>query len=136
MGGGPRRHIEGGGGRSKKVTNSEIRGECKLADGEQFRFLFHPGNIKDMEKPKNGLGATLCMRFHTMGYCFRDCKYVKGHGVLSSGETAELATFMASARQERKKFLAGRGAEGKNKPGEKNRENPAVTFANTSVTMP
>ena len=81
-----------------------MREECKLADGEQFRFLFHLGNIKDREKPKNGIGATLCIRFHMMGYCFRDCKYVKGHGMLSSGETVELVILWHQHAKRGKKF--------------------------------
>ena len=92
----------GGGGRNKKIINPDQRGECKLSDGEQFKFLFHPGNIKSMEKPKNNQGVTLCMRYHTMDYCFKDCKYLNGHGTLKEGEAADMARFLSTARQGRK----------------------------------
>ena len=100
---------EGDGGRNKKIINPDQRGECKLSDGEQFKFLFHPGNIKSMEKPKNSQGVTLCMRYHTMGYCFKDCKYLNGHGTLKEGEAVEMARFLSTARQGRKQFLSNRG---------------------------
>ena len=110
--GGGRRPADGEGGRSKKITNPTQRNECKLVEGEQFKYLFHPGNIKSLDKPKNNQGVTLCMRYHTMGYCFKDCKYLKSHGNLNNEETVGMANFLATARQGRKKFFAGRGGGG------------------------
>ena len=73
--GGGRRPFEENGGRSKKLVNPAQKNEYKLADGKQFEYLFHPANIKSLDKTKNNKGVTFCMRYYTMGYCFKDCKY-------------------------------------------------------------
>ena len=101
----------GGGGRNKKIINPDQRGECKLSDGEQFKYLFHPGNIKSMGKPKNSQGVTLCMRYHTMIYYFRNCKYVKAYGTTNDALAVEMVKFISTARQGRKKFLSNSGRE-------------------------
>ena len=43
------------------------------------------------------------MRFHTIGYCFSDCKYKSGHGVLGDAEPA-MKNFVAQARANRQQF--------------------------------
>ena len=46
----------------------------------------------------------MCMRFHSLGYCFRDCRFVKGHGELDTKETGEMEQFLGKARAARNKF--------------------------------
>ena len=87
--GGGRRTPDGDGGRNKKIGNPEQHDSCKLRDGENFKLLFHPMNLKGMEKPVKKNGDMICMRFHTMGYCFSDCRYSSGHGVPSGEEERE-----------------------------------------------
>ena len=62
-----------------------------------------------MEKRKNSQGVTLCMRYHTMCYCFKDCKYLNGYGTLKEGGAAEMVKFLSMARQGKKWFLSNRG---------------------------
>ena len=81
---------------SKKITNDNICQDCRLSSNEPFREMFHPGNIRTLKKPENN-GVMLCMRYHTLGYCFSDCKYKSGHGVLGAAEAA-MKTFVAQAR--------------------------------------
>ena len=58
---------------SKKISNGGICQQCKLTLYEQFRDMFHPRYIRNLEKPKKN-GIMLCMRFYTLGYFFSDCK--------------------------------------------------------------
>ena len=87
---------------SKKVPNNKVCKECQLSPNEQFRDLFRPGNIRNLRKTERN-GVVLCMRFHTLGYCFSDCKYKSGHGTLGDAETA-MKSFVAQARMNRQKF--------------------------------
>ena len=87
---------------SKKIPNNNIPKECQLSPNEQFRDMFHPGNIRNLKKPERN-GVVLCMRFHTIGYCFSDCKYKSSHGVLGDAEPA-MKIFVAQARTNRQQF--------------------------------
>ena len=49
--GGVCRPYDGDGGGNKRILNPNQKAECKLSDGEQFKYLFHRGNIKSLEKP-------------------------------------------------------------------------------------
>ena len=69
------------------MINPNLSEKCNLVEGEQYRFIFHVGNIKDIEKPKNRNGETMCIRFHSLGYCFKECRFVKEHGELDLEET-------------------------------------------------
>ena len=58
--------------------------------------MFHPENIRNLDKPKK-IGMMLCMIFHTLGYYFFDCKYKSVHGVMGEAEAA-MAAFVTQAR--------------------------------------
>ena len=63
----------------------------------------------------------MCMRFHSLGYCFNDCRFVIGHGKLDDDETKDMEKFLVKARAARKKFLENqRGCQG-------NRQRPEPT---------
>ena len=94
--------------RSKRIPNPDQHEVCKLAENESYRSLFHPGNVKGLDKPKKKTGEFICLRCHTLGYCFPDCKYVSGHGPLDKEEAGELATFVNKARENKKAYLASR----------------------------
>ena len=105
----------GDGGRSKKIGNSNFQNDCKLKEGENFKMLFHPGNLKGLTRPKNKSGEDLCLRFHCLGYCFSDCKYNGGHGSLSRNEKEEVVRFVNGVREERRRFLERRKKGNKKK---------------------
>ena len=86
------------------MLNPNLSDKCKLVEGEQYCFIFHVGNIKDIKKPKKWNGETMCMRFHSVAYCFRDFRFAKGHGELDPEETGEVERFLGKARAAQKKF--------------------------------
>ena len=95
-------------GRSQKVQNNHVCLECKLQEGEQFKYMFHPSNIRELEKPKTKDGKSKCLRWHTIDFCFKDCKFIKGHGTNDDAEEAALIAFVSKAREKRKLFLERR----------------------------
>ena len=100
---------------SKKISNSSICQACQLTPNEPFRDLFHPGNIRQLKKPERN-GVMLCMRFHILGYCFSDCKYKSGNGVLGEAEQA-MKTFVAQARTNLKQFRRTGNRTSQDQPG-------------------
>ena len=68
-----------------------------------------PSNVRSLEKPKNRNGQQLCLRFHTLGYCFEDCGYKNGHGQLDSNETSSVKAFVEAARASKSTFRSRRG---------------------------
>ena len=118
-----RRFFEPEGSRSQRIMNGSQPDECKLAEGEQFRFVFHPNNVRDIRKPKKRNGEGICLRFHCAGHCFKDCRFSSGHGVLDKEELKELLKYMEECRNARAKFLTKRRSlgpkEGPNNEGEK-----------------
>ena len=101
---------------TKKVPNNSNCKECQLSPNEQFRDLFHPGNIRNLRKTERN-GVVLCMRFHTLGYCFSDYKYKIGHGTLGDAEP-EMKSFVPQARTNLQQFCCN---------GNNNREQPQDT---------
>ena len=67
----------------------------------------------------------MCMRFHSLGYCFKDCRFTKGHGELDREETEEMEKFLLKARAARKRFQENqRGRQGnRNRPEPSNSAN-------------
>ena len=92
------------GNRGKRITNGNLHSSCKLAHNEPFRDIFHPGNIREFSKPVKKNGSQMCLRFHTLGYCFDDCAFKSGHGNLDSEEATELKTFNDKAKENRSRF--------------------------------
>ena len=83
-----------------------------LKISEQFRDLFHPGNIRNLEKPKIADGIPMCLRFHSLGSCFTDCKYKDGHSCLTTEEARKMKTFVDSARANRASYMDRRNGNG------------------------
>ena len=87
-------------GRSIRIPNPTPCQSCRLAPHEQYKDIFHPGNLRRLTtRPKNRNGQQLCLRFHTLGYCFQDCRYTSGHGTLNSQEEAEMVTAITQAHE-------------------------------------
>ena len=93
-----KRKFEGDSGSQKNITNPSAQPSCAIRDSESFKYLFHPGNIKELSKSTKENGDQLCLRFHTMGFCFNTCKYSSGHGSISPSETTKLSAFLEKAR--------------------------------------
>jgi len=82
---------------SKKTANNTQCDSCKLHPNGRFRDIYHPGNIRGLERPKRN-GVEFCLRFQTLGHCFSDCKYKIVHVKLTESEEEKLKTFVSTAR--------------------------------------
>ena len=111
------------------MQNSNPKDGCMLALTEQFRDIFHPGNVRALEKPKNKKGIMICLRFHTLGFCFGDCKYKNGHGSLDTDKTRSLSIYIISARENRKNYQQIR-----NKHGNQDQRNSGTNRNNSNNT--
>ena len=85
--------------------------------------LLHIGltDLVDHVEEKGGSG--ICNRFHSVGFCFSDCRNAHSHRKLNLSEADSFRKFLRSARENRVKFEQKRGPKGSN-PGreEGNRE--------------
>ena len=68
-----------------------------LRDNEPFNKILHPMNLRDMKFPKDINGVIRCLRWHTMGYCYRDCRYAAGHRPNGAAGDAGIAAFIKLA---------------------------------------
>ena len=59
------------------------------------------------------------MRFHTMGYCFTDCKYGNGYERLSEEKKVMMSRFLTGVRNARKAFVDGKKGGQRKTGGEK-----------------
>ena len=83
---------------SKKISNNNQCDYCKLHSNERFRDVFHPGNIRGLERPKRN-GVEFCLRSQTLGHYFSDCKHKTSHVKLTEGEEEKVKTCVSTARQ-------------------------------------
>lgn len=60
--------------RVNHVQNTNSQYGCMLVLTKQFRDVFHPGVMRNLDKPKKKNGIMMCLRFHTLGFYFGDCK--------------------------------------------------------------
>ena len=100
--------------RSRRIMNPNAKDNCKLKQDEQFRDIFHPGNVRTITKPKFKSGVEMCLRYHSLGFCFGDCKHVAGHGDMDNEETIEFCQFVGTARSSRAAFQQRRGSTNRN----------------------
>ena len=89
--------------KDKRVSNPDSVEGCRLAKDEKFRDVFNPGNVQNMEKPTTQDGQMICFRYHTLGFCFGDCK--RYHGALTNNYTSKLKEYVKKARENRKAYL-------------------------------
>ena len=107
-----RRQFGSNNDRGTRIPNANTQDGCTLEPTEMFRDVFHPGNVRFLVKPKLKTGTEMCLRFHALGFCFRDCKHKEGHGTLDADETALLKTYVEGARSSRRNFQNGRNRNG------------------------
>ena len=77
----------------RKISNPNMRERLKLYHDEQYGLIFHPGNIKNLGKPKKSSGNPICLRYHSIGFCYNDCKVNKEHGTLTEDEAEKFNNF-------------------------------------------
>ena len=87
-----------------RVYNAHIMEECKFKNGEMIRQVFHPANTNGTERPKLRNGASICNRYHTVGFCFTDCKIFDSHRKLEKDEADSFCRFLKSVRENRNSF--------------------------------
>ena len=92
------------GDRQKRITSGNMGTKCKLGQNEQFKDIFHPGNIKGMDKPMKKDGCMMCIRWHSLGYCFEDCRFKSGHGKLDELEEKSLKNYQSIVRKKREDY--------------------------------
>jgi len=116
---------------SKKVSNNNQCDSCKLHSNERFRDIFHPGNIRGLERPKRN-GFEFCLRFQTIGYWFADCKYKTCNVKLTEGEEEQVKRLVSTARQNVATYSSGM----RNNSNSRNNNNPSAngTTAGTGKT--
>ena len=93
--------------RGTRISNENTQEGCTLKLTEMFRDVFHSGNVRFLVKPNLKTGTEMCLRFHALVFCFRDCKHKEGHGTLDADETALLKTYVEGARSSRRNFQTG-----------------------------
>lgn len=67
-----------------------------------FCDIFNTGNIKGVDKMTNAAGKQFCLKFHNLGFCFKECKFA--HGSLTNDEMTKVKNFVNSAREGRTKY--------------------------------
>ena len=100
--------------RSRRIMNPSMREDCKLRQNEQFKDVFHPGNIRTLTKPKYKNGIEMCIRYHALGFCFGDCKHEKVHGDMDDEGGMEFCQFVGAARTSHAAFSQRRGNNNNN----------------------
>ena len=95
--------------RSRRIMNPNVKENCKLKPNEQFRDIFHPRNVRTLTKPKFKTGGEMCLRFHSLGFCFGDCKHITGHSDMDADETADFCQYVTTARSNNSQQRRGNG---------------------------
>ena len=114
--------------------NPNIREDYKLRQNEQFKDVFHPGNIRTLKKPKYKNGTEICIRYHSLGFCFGDCKHEKGHSDMDNEEGTEFCQFVGTARTSHAAFRQRRGNNNNNQNNNNNRNQPRTPAGPTTGT--
>ena len=113
------------GERAIRIMNPNRVEAYRLGEDEEYRLVFHPGNVRSLTKPKKQNGDPLCIRFHNLAFCFKDCKLSGSHVNLTQEEAKTMAEYVDSARKVRKSFRSrqaqGRGGGSNIKDSEENK---------------
>ena len=99
----------GGGGRVSPHKNEALM----LRPNEQLRDIFHPGNVRNIPRPKRKNGYHMCARYHSLGFCYNDCRASNGHGKLSDEEASDFKQFVEAARHARESYNQRRSEGGR-----------------------
>ena len=117
---GKRRHCRYSDNNNDRHVKVETHNNCLLCSGEQYRDLFNRAQLCDMKQPRNKSGKVICLRWHTTGKCFHDCRLNLGHTALDPTAVAAIVALTNELRTKRKKFLDNSGSKDStiNPPGE------------------
>ena len=85
--------------------------------------MFNPRSLKDLQRPKKRSDDLVCLRFHTIGHCFKDCKFQNSHGTLSGEEKERLGKFVEE-RASKKRFNGRQNRNYQKKDGEEGGSKP------------
>ena len=88
----------------RKVTNTQPKNDRKLRHDKQYNLIFDPENIRNLKKLKKENGSPICLRFHSLGFCYSDYKTQKGYEILTDGEAWKLRPFTMEVRSTRESF--------------------------------
>ena len=113
-------------GSTKRIANDKQRESCKLASNETFREMFHPKFTNGLKGPTYKSGRGFCLRFHTCGHCWKDCKYITGNADIDDDEANTLCVFLDGTRQKRKEIDEGRGERDGGETRDRRERTPAV----------
>ena len=91
-------------GRKGKVVNQQTLNGVRLNENEYLRMIFHPLNVRNITRPKLKNGNRICNRFHSVDFCFMDCRKSEGHADLDKEETGEYVKYVQAARAARTAF--------------------------------
>ena len=103
---------------SKKIANENRQQGYMLQSTEKFPDLFHPGNIRNLDKPKIEDGTPMCLQCHSLGSCFTDCKYKDGLICLTTEEARKMKAFVDSTRANRASYMILRNGNSVNNPSD------------------
>ena len=106
-----------------------------LQFNEQLRDLFHPGNLRNVKKPKLNYSPQMCLHYHCIGYCFTDFTFKSGHASLDITKTASLKTFVDRARASLTNYTQNHNGSNTN-PQDQRNTNRQDTCVNTQRSTP
>ena len=84
-----------------------------LRPNEQLKEIFHPGNVRNIPRPKLKNGHHMCARYHSLGFCYIDCRASNGHEKLTDEEASDFKQFVEAARQSRETYNQRRSEVGR-----------------------
>ena len=93
----------------------ETTKRCLLKPDERFKWLFTPAMLRGTETPKMANGHSVCLRGHTTGRCFSDCRFKSGHSPLDS-RLADAVVSFTNVMRNKRKDLANGTARGTGEP--------------------
>ena len=63
----------------KMIRNNDVVRTWKLRQDESWDTIFRS---KTKDGPVLSLGCQPCLKYHTKGVCYSDCRFIKSHKVL------------------------------------------------------
>ena len=84
-----------------------------IRPNEQLRDIFHPGNVRNIPHLKLKNEYHICARYHSIGFCYNNCRTSNGHGKLSDEEASDFKQFVEAARHARESYNQRRSEGGR-----------------------
>jgi hypothetical protein len=87
--------------RKNRVTNPDIVDEHRIKTSEKYGDIFPRGKDKilfDKLPLFNDTEVSCCMKWHSAGFCFKDCERCASHGKQNAPTKAKYTSFMKDQR--------------------------------------